>query len=392
MDKKKVLVWADSPTSPTGWGTVVRSISKFLKEDFNLIFLGINYNGDPHNSGFKIYPPATKTPGDLYGYSRLSDICEVEKPDIIFMINDIWVINQMLEVIKIAFAKVSPPRLVAYFPVDADDHDPLWYKNLHMVNRAVVYNAYGKQVAEKARKDVPYSIIGHGVDSEVFFRAFQSRRAAKERVFHAYPEIAEKLVILSASRNQPRKRLDMLMRGYADFVKDKDDVLLYMHCGITDAHINVQRLAGILGISDKIIVSPTQGLQQLPVAHLNLLYNACDIGINTALGEGFGLPSVEHAITGAVQIVPDNSVLSNLWRNDNKDCAFFIPAEIPFTMEIGTTGKLCTPEAISETLERAYSNPTLRSEFAQNAAKKFFTKEFEWETVANEWRKLLMSV
>jgi len=37
---------------------------------------------------------------------------------------------------------------------------------------------------------------------------------------------------------------------------------------------------------------------------LNLLYNACDVGLNTASSEGWGMVSFEHAATGAAQIVP----------------------------------------------------------------------------------------
>ena len=35
---------------------------------------------------------------------------------------------------------------------------------------------------------------------------------------------------------------------------------------------------------------------------LNCLYNSCDIGINTCVGEGFGLCNLEHASLGKPQI------------------------------------------------------------------------------------------
>jgi glycosyltransferase involved in cell wall biosynthesis len=37
---------------------------------------------------------------------------------------------------------------------------------------------------------------------------------------------------------------------------------------------------------------------------INILYNACDIGINTCDGEGFGLCQFEHAALGCPQVAP----------------------------------------------------------------------------------------
>jgi hypothetical protein len=47
---------------------------------------------------------------------------------------------------------------------------------------------------------------------------------------------------------------------------------------------------------------------------LNFLYNACDVGINTTTGEGWGMPSFEHAATRAAQIVPHHTSLADLWK------------------------------------------------------------------------------
>ena len=46
---------------------------------------------------------------------------------------------------------------------------------------------------------------------------------------------------------------------------------------------------------------------------LNALYNACDVGINTCVGEGFGLCNVEHAGLGKPQIVSNVGGLSDIF-------------------------------------------------------------------------------
>jgi hypothetical protein len=40
-----------------------------------------------------------------------------------------------------------------------------------------------------------------------------------------------------------------------------------------------------------------------PDSYIHLLYNGCDVGLNTCCGEGFGLTNAEHSTLGKVQIV-----------------------------------------------------------------------------------------
>ena len=49
---------------------------------------------------------------------------------------------------------------------------------------------------------------------------------------------------------------------------------------------------------------------------VNLLYNACDVGINTTCGEGFGLCNMEHGALGRPQIVTDYGGLSDIFEDD----------------------------------------------------------------------------
>jgi glycosyltransferase involved in cell wall biosynthesis len=48
---------------------------------------------------------------------------------------------------------------------------------------------------------------------------------------------------------------------------------------------------------------------------INTLYNACDIGINTCVGEGFGLCNMEHAGLGKPQIVSAVGALNDIFNN-----------------------------------------------------------------------------
>ena len=51
----------------------------------------------------------------------------------------------------------------------------------------------------------------------------------------------------------------------------------------------------------------------LPIEKLNLVYNACDVGVNTCIGEGWGLVNFEHAATATAQVVPDHTSLKEIF-------------------------------------------------------------------------------
>jgi glycosyltransferase involved in cell wall biosynthesis len=52
---------------------------------------------------------------------------------------------------------------------------------------------------------------------------------------------------------------------------------------------------------DEIILT----MNDAPEEMLNHIYNFCQIGLQTSWGEGWSLTNCEHAITGAIQVVPD---------------------------------------------------------------------------------------
>jgi glycosyltransferase involved in cell wall biosynthesis len=270
-------------------------------------------------------------------------------------------------------------------PVDAEDHDPKWYANVDLLDQLVVYNEFGKSVVEKALPGVNPLIIEHGVDSKVFYKEFETRAEAKKALFKA-PELHDSFIVLNAGRNQPRKRLDITLRAFAEFSKGKPDTFLYMHSGAKDSHIDTIRLAKELGISDRLIMTTDkEGLPNLDLSDLNLLYNACDVGINTGLGEGFGLPNAEHAATGALQIVPNHSALTDLY----KDCGVLVPANILFTLDnISTTAKMVAVQDVVNALELVYGDRDLYNKHSKLCYEKFTSEKYSWKYITQQWIQL----
>ncbi len=386
MDKIKLLMIGDSPTSPTGFGRVGASIAKNLpQEDYTISWLGVNYHGDPHSFPYRIYPP--ELGGDVYGFRRLREIVAEEKPDIVWILNDAWVQNDYLSILGQMREEKIGPKIVTYTPVDAEFHEPQWYQFFHIVDVPVAYNRFGYEEMVRARPDLEQRllVIPHGIDTDTFYPLAPTRREFKLSYFPR-EEYADYFIALSAHRNQPRKKLDLTMYGFAMFAQGKEDVKLFMHCGVTDSSIDVAKLAIRTGIDHKILMSGVvHGIQRVTDAHLNKIYNACDVGLNTGLGEGWGLPNMEHAVTGAAQIIPYHSALKDLW----KDAGIFIPAEIPVTLDnLMTIGKMVTAEDVAATLQYCYDHREETDAMGKKGQEKFSNPNYSWANITKTWDRI----
>jgi glycosyltransferase involved in cell wall biosynthesis len=383
MSKLKGLFVSDL-VAPTGFARVSHNIINNLpKEDYEIEGLGVNYRGDPHGYNFPIFPAALG--GRVYGEDRLVQLLSTNNYDFIFILNDSWIVNTYLTAIKEAKLE-KLPKIIVYFPVDSEFHDPSWYKNFDIVTTAVTYTKFGQQVVndDTCVEKLDLEIIPHGVDKR-FYKKFTNRVDAKEFLFGKTPN-REKFIFLNANRNQPRKRLDITMEAFKLFSEDKNDVALYMHCGVRDAHIDVARLAVRLGIDSKLILTSLRpGIQTVPDETLNVIYNACEVGINTGLGEGWGLTSVEHAVTGAPQIVPNHSACAEIFNGVGE----LVKPKLNFTFDHSmTVGKLVDPVDVATSMNKLYSDKALYEESSSKSIAKFSQDEYSWEHIATIWDKV----
>lgn len=115
---------------------------------------------------------------------------------------------------------------------------------------------------------------------------------------------------------------------------------------------------------------------------LNCIYNACDVGINTSIGEGWGLVSFEHAATGAAQVLPRHSSLPELWG----DAALFMEPSFSLTTErILLEGWYVTPETVAAALEQLYRDPALLAEMGRRARQRATDPALSWDRIAAQW-------
>ena len=58
------ILWYGDAVSNTGFARVTHSVLDHLKKEHEVVLYGINYQGDPHDYPFKIYPGAAHNPND----------------------------------------------------------------------------------------------------------------------------------------------------------------------------------------------------------------------------------------------------------------------------------------------------------------------------------------
>lgn len=382
------ILWFSDGVTPTGFSRVAHNIIKHFPEDWEVHHVAVNYFGDPHEYKHYIYP-AFK-PGmyglDVWGIGRVKEFKHMEF-DAIFVFNDLWVVDSYLEEIGKHFKTVPP--VIVYFPVDAEGFDDDWFRYKDIVSCFVTYTEFGKNIIKKHIPDKDIKVIPHGNDNKTFYQIYENREQAKYEYFSKFTHLLDSWIVLNANRNQPRKRLDLSLEGFGLFAENKpENVYYYHHAGLKDMGWDIIKLSKRYGIHDRLITTNNEvNTQKVPIEQLNLIYNATDVGLNTSMGEGWGLISSEHAATGAPQIVPDHSACTELFE----DCGLLIPVTTKFTYENTLTiGRVVTPEDVAEQLNILYEDKQLYNMLAKAGQEKFTSENYNWKLVSEMFQKVFL--
>jgi D-inositol-3-phosphate glycosyltransferase len=388
--KPRILVVGDA-VAPTGFARVIRSIFEPLQNEFELHQLATRYEGGPHNYPWKLYP-AGKT-GNRYGFDQVATLADQLQPAIVFLLYDIVFQVQYLEHLRKASWR---PRIVFYSPVESGPIAPEIMQRLVGLSRYVVFTEYGRREIESAlqivRENDPafafpeLETIPHGVATEKFF-PLPDKAEARRQMRLDDAEHRDAFIVLNANRNMPRKRIDLTIHGFALFAQDKPaNVKLYLHMAAEDTGWNVLILAKRYGIFDRLIMTQADNSRpDFSDEQLNFLYNACDVGITTTTGEGWGMPSFEHSATRAAQIVPRHTSLADLWRN----AAEFVDPVMTLTYPGNLThAHIVTPQGVAAALQRLYEDRAHREALAEAAYRNATRPEFNWTVIASRWKRL----
>jgi glycosyltransferase involved in cell wall biosynthesis len=318
--------------------------------------LGIGYQRPVRDFGGATLHPTNLRGGDVFGAFAAAELVDELDARIVLLFHDFWMLHPHARTLAGSRATV-----VAYVAVDGRIVDERFLEPLGSVDHFVAYTEFGRRELERF-VDVPVAVIPHGVDTDVF-------RPADSR--------PDGFVVLNANRPHERKRIDLTIEGFEMFARDKPpDVRLRLHHAIDAAEYD---------LTDRVEVTSSC----LSDADLNRLYNECHVGVNTAMGEGWGLISFEHAATGAAQVVPDSSACSELWAG----AAEIVPAEdtgVPAFSPLAM--RTVSAEGVAAAFERLYADAGHLRAMSDAAWRNATQPRYSWDVIGEQWLELLDEV
>ena len=244
-----------------------------------------------------------------FGFQILPDAIRRKEPDVVLIYNDMSVIARFLEELR----KSGIPRTFKLWVYVDQVYTTQLQMYLDILNRdadrVFAFTPFWKQCLKDQGITRPLDVLLHGFDEKKFFPV--PRDLVRKNM--GLPQ--ESFVFLSLNRNQPRKRYDLLVMAFVELVIKFPTKPIFLLC-ICDKgekggwwifelfqrelklrNVSIDQFGGRLMLSSSDMSFKDEDI--------NMFYNAADVGISTADGEGFGLCHFEQMGVGVPQVVPD---------------------------------------------------------------------------------------
>ncbi len=359
----------DTPTCATGFATVAKNILKMLVDTgkYDIDILGINYDGayyDREKYPYKIYPAYSalipdSAYHDLYGRQAFLDMLGTGNYELVFIIQDTFIIETLAPLIVQTYEKLPPERkfkFIYYYPIDATPKKSWIEGSVLLADFPVAYTKYAYDEslhiypidkkgeltdAEKLEMDTKFKIlqaklnvIYHGVNTKQFYPMELKKEKQIEMKKKYFGENnPNKFIFMNLNRNQPRKDMFRSLQACKILLdrrrkKGKDDVWFYFHCQHSDSSglnlIEMSKQIGFVqgtefGFPNPYMFSASKGFS---IEMVNELYNTVDCVFSTTLGEGFGLSLVEAMATKKILVFPDNTAIKEIVGNNERGILF----------------------------------------------------------------------
>lgn len=369
----------------TGFARVLKTIAVYLSRKFKIVYFAYNLYTQVKSELYVI--ETNKELGDIFGAKQVPVLIEKYKPNVIFMCHDYWLYDVHYNNFKrLGYAN----KVVLYCPVDENSPYVDRAYKLKNLSHIIFYTHYGMQLflqewnlAGYNHKNVvmpQIEIIPHGVDSTKFYPIVGGKKRARQILFPDKKDMYDSFIILNGNRNTPRKRLDLTLMSFSLFVRNKPKhIYLYLQIDDNDCGVDLISYIKKLGIEDRIILSKFETHNdEINDEQLNIIYNACDIGINTSSGEGWGLVSLEHAATGAAQIVPNHTACKEIWYQSG----------LLIDLDRSSTENIIDTKHLAKLLSNVYNDREYLKTLSDKSLHLAQEVELSWDRICERWINL----
>lgn len=426
---KRILFCGTYPIGQSnGYSRVVYYISKYLgeKKDIDLTIYGFQNFGATIGASIRNDIPervklhdafATEDPKrNGFGEKEIGSFLKKNPQDIIIIFNDPIITSALTQtILNECGIDRKHYKLVSYM----DQVYPYQKKNyIEILNRyfdaIIAFTPYWKKVAQTLgiKDSMPIYSFPHGFDYKLYYPIPMNIA----RIYFKYEE--DTFLVLNLNRNQPRKRWDTTIIAWAEFVERHYNVNVKKTIKKSDCKINkftsrpIKLIVGTSmdGYWDLMDVFETeikfrnvpweyakatiQGVpapQQLSDRDINILHNACDVGLNSADGEGFGLCGFESMGLGKPQVSANVGGIREFMDNT---MATVIEPKFKIYLDnksngIGGAAELTDPHEYAEAFWKYLSNPELAEKHGKRARKHILTN-YRWESMVDFFYKTVI--
>ena len=374
----------------TGFGRVAEYLLPALAKKHEVHVLATNWHGDHDAKAIKYKSyPAMAHGSDPFGSHRIAELVQTIKPDLVWVTNDLWIGINLWQAVK-PFKESIGFKFFVYTPIDSYGLFPELNASVSEWDGLATYTEFGKEELLKMGYEKPIGIIPHGTDFTQFF-PIDPLECRKEL---GVP--ADVFIVFNGNRNQPRKRIDLTVKGFIEFAKDKPDARLWLNMGAKDMgweiiplFKRVARDAGYDPAGKLILTSPHFSTHNcLPIEKLNKVYNSADIGINTCIGEGWGLVNTEHAAAGVAQVVPDHTSLKEIFNDIPRIACNGSETDRNYGLE----RLLPDPSSLAEILTSYYEDRNALTAASNWCYERIHEKQFTWSVITKKMLRIVEEV
>ena len=305
---QKIFFMCTHSNQGTGYARISCEITNHLVKTHDVVYYAFQaYKGQEINDRFidprirfidaiELDPHSPKGFGD----NGIIPSFEKEKPEYLFIYNDICVCYSILKLLENSSWKNYKIVLYVDFVYPWEDIEKIKFLSEKSDQFYVFLNCWKEHLNDMG---IQTTVLKHGIDIEKFHHVDD----AKEKIGLSKDDF----VILNLNRNSSRKQMDVTIKAFLDFYKNHPNAKLHLSCSeISECGYDIIRIIKTesfrRGLDQQKVLKSIFNASRptaMDETYINLLYNAADVGMNTSSGEGFGLTVVEHALLNKPQIV-----------------------------------------------------------------------------------------
>lgn len=391
MTKKPKVLWVADFAAMTGFGRVSGAVLPRLKDDYEVVVLACNWHGDPtpEQKDFKMYPASNRFQQAPFGEERIREIVEKEAPDIVFSLNDPWIVSEQYRRIE-DLHRQKKFKFCGYLTMDSYNWIGGIEPHVNEWDALIAFTEFGAQEFVKGGVTKPIAVIPHGLDSEIFYPMDKSEARKKLSLSD------DTFIVFNGNRNQFRKRIDITIAAFAKFAVGKPEAQLYLHMGLKDQGWDVMSLFaremqknGLDANGRIILTANTPNPPNVDVDTLRAIYNCADVGVNTCKGGGWELLNFEQAACRVAQVVPNHTSTKEIF--EGYGCLIHcnhIDVDTNYSREMPCP----STEHLAAILEDLYQDRKELEATAERCYQRVTDPCFSWEVIAKQFDGVFQEV